>query len=238
MNQDHPSPEDSGRLAEIEERLRQMRPRPVVLDIQAIVSAAHTVQESAVSPQQSVKQRGTHSFGWIAGIAGAWACGALAGALVTLLLIGRTTQPETPTNRTMAQNEPQSEESEPVEVDGSDAVERSVERDDSPPKPQSPRAYPESLLSIAWLDPYGSSDIPGGNDRFALSAGAFTLGRSRHGDFRHPVRSGSASPGVQEIPDTGSDAPHEAAADFVPDSPITRDILLQELLGARSESVL
>ena len=115
MNQNHPSPEDRGQLAgsdagpqqlaEIEQQLKRARPRPPELDVAAIMRAAHPIEPSVVLPRQSVEQRDARSNGWIAMIAVSWACGAIAGGLVTFLLLSQSAQPETPTGEATAQNE-------------------------------------------------------------------------------------------------------------------------------------
>ncbi len=245
MNQNHPSPEERGpfaggdadpqRLAKIEQRLKYAQPRPPELDVEAIMRAA---QQSVVLPQRPVGQRDRRSYGRIATIAGAWACGAIAGALLTFILLSQSASPETSTDETTAQNEQPPKVTEPGREDAPDGDVQQARSDDLPPKHEPPWTPAESEISVALLDPYIHWTAPYGDGRPTLRAGAMARGRGASGDSRFSYWTDTFPQDVADMPDAGGDAPYGVAPGFDPDLPITREQLLQELLGTRPDSVL
>ncbi len=88
MNPDYHSPEDPnrvGRSAQIELQLKQLQPRPATFDAQSILNAAREA-EQAILPELTGRKRNDRSSGWLT-ISAAFACGAIAGAVLTCLLL-------------------------------------------------------------------------------------------------------------------------------------------------------
>ena len=248
MNQNHPSPEERGpfaggdadpqRLAKIAQRLKCARPRPPELDVEAIMRAADTVDQSVVLPQRSTDQRDRRSYGWIGTIAGAWACGAIAGALLTFILLSQSASPESSTDETTAQNEPLPKVTEPGREDAPDGDVQQARSDDSPPKHESPWTPAESEISVALLDPYIYWTAPYGDGQPTLRAGAMVRSRAASGGSRFSYSTDTFPQDLADTSETGGDVPYDVAPGSDPDPPITREQLLQELLGTRPDSVL
>lgn len=247
MNQDHPSPEDREpfaddgadpqRLAEIEQRLKAARPRPAELDIEAIVRSAHTEDQTVVLPEPPMERRGIRAYGWTIAIAGSWACGAIAGALVTFLLLSRGAPSEKASDGMTAVNEEVSKVVQPSE-EASDEESEQPARAESPRK-NTPRWSPsDSLVAVMLLDPYGRGAAPYGDGVPTLRAGDFARSQDGPGTSRLWHQANAMPQDGEYAPDPGGDAVRDMAPGSAPASPITQEELLKELLGTRPDSVL
>lgn len=90
MNQNQQPPEDDNAAAQrarIERQLKQLQPRPATFDAESILSAAGE-RESQVSlpDNRNASQPETRTTRWLT-IAASWTCGAVAGVLLTWLVL-------------------------------------------------------------------------------------------------------------------------------------------------------
>ena len=248
MNRNHPSPEDREpfrddgadpqRLADIEQRLKAARPRPAELDIETIVRTAQVVDQSVALREPPVERRGIRSYRWTIAIAGSWACGAIAGALVTFFLLNRVAPPDRPTDSTAAMDEklPKTVEQE-VGIASEDDTKRSP-RDDSPRQNVPPWSPSDSLVAVMLLDTVGQGVAPYGAEWPTLRAGALACGQRASGDSRFRHGADGAPSGRTHTPDPDSDARQDMTPRAAPVPSITQEQLLRELLGTRPDSVL
>jgi len=248
MNQDHPSPEDCEpfaddgadpqRLAEIEQRLKAAQPRPAGLDIEAIVRAVRTVDEPVMLPEPPVERGGIRAYGWTIAIAGSWACGAIAGALVTFLLLSRGAPSEKASDGMTAANDGMSKVVESSEKKATEDESERPPRDDAPQE-NAPRWSPsDSLVAVMLLDPYGGGGAPYGDGGPTLRAGDFARSQEGPGSSRLWHRTSSVPQDGEYTPYPGGDGVEGMAPGSAPASPITQEELLKELLGTRPDSVL
>ncbi|MBC8868867.1 MAG: hypothetical protein H8E44_05590 [Planctomycetes bacterium] len=248
MNQDHPSSEDHGqfrddgvdpqRLADVEQRLKAARPRPAELDIEAIVRTAHAADQTVALREPPVERRGIRSYRWTIAIAGSWACGAIAGALVTFILLSRVVPPERPTDRSTAMDEELPRVVEPREKNAPDDDSEQRPRDDSPRKNVPPWSPSDSLVAVMLLDTVGHGVAPYGDEWPTLRAGALARGQGASGASRFRHGTNAAQPNRTHTPDPGSDIRQDMTPRAAPAPSITQEQLLRELLGTRPDSVL
>lgn len=248
MSQNHPSHEnrepfaddgvDPQRLVEIEHRLKAARPRPAELDVEAIVHSARTRDQPVMLREPPIERRGTRAYGWAIAIAGSWACGAIAGALVTCLLLSRSAPPEDATAGMTAVKDGMSKVVESSEEETTDDEPERPPRDEAPQE-NAPRWSPsDSLVAVMLLDPYGRGVAPYGDGVPTLRAGDFARSQDGPGPWRLWHRTNVVPQDGEYTPDAGGDAVEGMAPDPAPASPITQEELLQELLGSRPDSVL
>ncbi|MCH7728265.1 MAG: hypothetical protein IH991_17570 [Planctomycetes bacterium] len=91
MNPDYLSPEDSnpaGQSPQIEQQLKQLQPRPATFDAETILSAAREADQQVALADRVVRDRGGRRGRWLT-ISTAFACGAVAGTLLTCLMLIR-----------------------------------------------------------------------------------------------------------------------------------------------------
>jgi hypothetical protein len=229
---------DPRRLTEIEQRLKAARPRPAELNIEAIVRAALTADEPVMLPEPSVERRGTRSYGWIIAIGGSWACGAIAGALVTFILLSRGAPMEESLDGMTAVDEEMTKVVQPSEEEAPDGDAERPPRDDTPWENVPPWSPSDSLVTVMLLDPHGRGVASYGDGWPILRAGDFTRSQDAFGSSRIGHRAGTVPQGRPHTPDPGGDALEGMAPGPAPASPITQEELLQELLGKRPDSVL
>ncbi len=88
MNQDRPSPNDDEPASPTptEQRLKQVRPRPVTFNAETILDAASASRGQVALPTRIAGGRQSGSGRWLT-VAVSWTCGAAAGALLTFLLL-------------------------------------------------------------------------------------------------------------------------------------------------------
>lgn len=232
MNEDHwlPSePEDmkgndagerEGRLGEVERRLKMLQPCPVRFDIAALEDAA----SSGDAHIAHTRQRAGGRRGWVGIAAGSWACGAMAGALVTFVILGHSTTGEVPPAK--------------ATVLPAESSERVAESDH--PDAAEPLEQGEPLEQI---ESWNESD-------FSISALLLDSRQGGFGDSRRVLRVGSHLPAFREMElacvheprpvmrrntDVESPRPREQVAE--PATPATYDQLRHELLGNGPESL-
>lgn len=244
MNQDHPSPEDREpfaddgidpqRLTEIEQRLKAARPRPAELDIDAIVHSADTV---VTLPGTSVRQPTTRRNSWIAVVIGSWACGAIAGALVTFLLLSRGAPSERASDGMTIVNEGLQKVVESSERESTHDESEQPPRDDAPRENAPPWSSSDSFFAVMLLEPYGRGVAPYGDGEPTLRAGDFARSQDGPGSSRQWHRTSVVPQGGEYTPDPGGDVVEDLAPSSAPASSITQE-LLKELLGTRPDSVL
>jgi len=248
MSRNHPSPEDCEpfrddgadpqRLADIEQRLKVARPRPAELDIEAIVRTARAADQSVALREPPVERRRIRSTGWIVAIAGSWACGAIAGALVTLVLLSRVAPPDRPADSAAAMDEKLPKVAEREDGSASDDDTEQPPRDDSQRKNEPPWSPSDSLVAVMLLDPYGHGEAPYGDEWPTLRAGALARGQGASGASRFRHGTDGAPSGRTHTPDPGSDVRQDVTPHAAPVPSITQEQLLRELLGTRPDSVL
>jgi len=91
MNPDYLSPDDSnpaGQSPPIEQRLKQLQPRAATFDAKTILSAAGEADQQVALADRAVRERGDRPGRWLT-ISTAFACGAVAGTLLTCLMLIR-----------------------------------------------------------------------------------------------------------------------------------------------------
>ena len=91
MNPDYLSPEDpnpAGQSTPIEQQLKQLQPRPATFDAETILSAAREADQQVALADRVVRERGDRPGRWLT-ISTAFACGAVAGTLLTCLMLIR-----------------------------------------------------------------------------------------------------------------------------------------------------
>jgi len=242
MSQNHPSPEDreplSGagadprRLADVERRLKAARPRPAELDTEAILLAARSPGQPAALPEPSAERRRMGTCGWIVTVAGSWACGAIAGALATFILLSRDAPSESPFEGMSAMTEEK-----PVgEGASGDGAQRPA-RDDSLPKASPIWSPSDSLALITLIDPYDCGPTRCGGNRSVLRAPDFAHRQdtSDSSRFRHWID--TTSQNWADTMDTGADAIESITPRAARARSTVQEQLLHELLGASWDSI-
>ncbi len=247
MNQDNPSRDESVEInltqpEQIERQLRQLKPRTANVDVQAIVRSASEADSSVVSTgsigrsDRAIRSNAFRSstVRWTT-VIGAWACGVVAGVLVTLVLLRQGTTPTTHVEkpRPPVENGPSS-----IAVDEAVPSPGEVEEPDGNAHPATaPRPPRTELLAAARLrqfydplaDPYAARTPLRAGDymrhRAATDSAEF---RSRINDSRKQWEDSSNPDGFTPW----EDLPH------APDVSIDRDRLLRELLGTDPGSLL
>jgi hypothetical protein len=247
MNPNHPSPDDPGQrtdaavdlqqLAKIEQQLRRMQPRPPELDVEAIVCAARTVDQPVLLAERPSQQHGTQTHSWVGVIAGSWACGAMAGALVTFVLLSRGAPPETSAHvtTTLSEELPQVAETETGAVENADA--KLTGQDDSP-QSDPPWSRTESRIFAMLLDPYSSDGSPYAEGWRPLRVGAIAFRQAPEGAWGFRPVTDARPQNWVDTPAPSSDAQQDMTTHPAPARITTREELLRELLGAKPESVL
>jgi hypothetical protein len=248
MSEKHPFPEEPKRgvdeerdaplLADVEQRLKRVRPRPPKLDVEAIMRSAQTAEEPVELSRSPADFRQRRSRLWAAAIAGAWLCGAIAGAVATLVILGRAAPSEPQRGLVVVEQQPLPEGTEAGQEDVSDDHARDIESDDVQPMRRESWSSEESQLALALCDPYASWAASGDFGRPPLRAGVMKRGRVLPIGRRVGRGSGPAFPDVEDMQDSAERAPRSGVSSPVAEPAITREQLLQELLGASPDSVL
>jgi hypothetical protein len=222
-------------LAEIEQRLRRARPRCPAYDADRIVALAGDADPSVTLAPRRGPGPGKGSARWLGVIAGSWICGAIAGSLLTVVIWQQDAAPEvgSATETSVAENgaavrEPRS--------DGN-AREATVPAASSRP-PQSIPSWSrsESLISTVLLDPYGPPSAAYGRSAPALTPGKIARHKLESGRWLDPFACGSTPAGWTGSPNSSIEALGDTAPAATP--AITREQLLQDLLGADTGSIL
>jgi len=245
MNPNHPSSEDRESLeddgvdpkrpAEVEQRLKAARPRPAALDIEAIVRSA---DQTVMLPEPSVGRRGIRSYGWTIAIAGSWACGAIAGALMTFLLLSRGAPSEKASDEMTVVNEGVPKVVESHEKEPSDHDSEQPPRDESPRKNAPLWSPSDSLVASMLFDTVGRGVAAYGDEWPTLRAGDFARSQDASGSSRVRHHTSTMPQDRAHTPDPGGDTRQDMTPDFAPTPSITQEQLLKELLGTRPASVL
>ena len=247
MNPKHPSPDDPGQpadagvdpldLAQVEQQLRRMRPRPPELDVEAILSAARAADPPLTLAEYPNPEQGVWAYRRIGTLAASWACGAIAGALLTFVLLPRGTPPDTsPDVRATLDNElPKMAEA--GNGPTPDAGEKRTGRDDSL-QSDPPWSRSESRILVMLLDPYRHGGPPYAEERRPLRAGMFALRQAPEGPWRFRHVTSAAPRDWVDRPEPSSDAQQDITTRPAPARVTTREELLRELLNASPESIL
>lgn len=82
----------SQEVADVERRLKSLEPSPAEFDASAILNAASAAGEAAIVPTPKHERLRPRSARWIA-LGASWACGAIAGALVTFVALSQPVAP-------------------------------------------------------------------------------------------------------------------------------------------------
>jgi len=233
MNQEQPFPEDdvaAARRARIERKLKQLQPRPVRFDAEAILDSALGQQPQAPPPAVRMSNQETRSRRWLT-IAASWTCGAVAGALLMSLWLLPRGSDDPPTKPETLANNAASPELDASFHAGRDqphneSLDRAEISDDDRRRPEIPQQSEDQwLTSMPMFDlrhPQSFSEGP-------LMGGDYTL------------RSNLSITGIEK---TGSDQPGDSmrSLDAIeplleetsrPPFTVNPDQLLEELLGTR-----
>ncbi len=208
MNRQHPSHNETDldrRAAEVESRLSQLRPRPSAIDAESVWQAANPQPAQPVVLPPSVPNSHFRT------IALSWGCGAIAGAVVTCLVLLPLSKPDTVI--AAAENTTDLPPSELAASDPSNA-------DVGPSRKQSSWSQNELRVSAdlnQWRDPTGNRPLTAGNYLPLSSTAESISDRSLVGPtIRSGVKS-SVMPTFQQTP---------------PRRSVQSQQLLRELLGA------
>lgn len=211
MSHDRPCSEES---AGIQRRLQRLRPRPVQLDAEQILQAAEVADSAAPAPDDVPSRRTAR---WMVFSAG-WSSGAIAGALLTLLLLHSAAAPET----------------KPGQADQPSPLQTTVAEEAGPQAPvtdEPPQAGGQQEAAAGWSDSelLVSTELLGPYPAGAAWGNAAPL---RVGSFVRPQATLPAQ--LQNSSAAHHRIPQETApatGSFWPARPISRDRLLHELLG-------
>jgi hypothetical protein len=206
-------------------------------------SEAHRTAESRVSRDLKTRsepavERGTRSYRWIIAIAGSWACGAIAGALVTFMLLSRGAPAEESSDGMTAVNERTPEVVESSEKESTDDDAEQPAREESLRKNAPLWSPSDSLVAVMLLDPYGRGVAPYGDGGPTLRAGDFARRQDGLGSWRLWHRTSAMPQDWSHTPDPGADARQDTTPASTRAPSITQEQLLHELLGTRPDSVL
>ena len=171
-------------------------------------------------------------------IVASWACGAIAGALVTFLLLSRGAPPEDSTDAMTAVNE---EVTKVVQANGKEATNddsKQPARDDDPGEHAPLRSPSDSLVAIVLLDPHGREVALYGDGWPTLRAGDLARRQDGLASSRLWQRTSDMPQDWARTRDADSDASQDTTPASTRAPSITREQLLQELLGTRPDSVL
>lgn len=225
----------STRIERVEQRLRQLQPRPVTFDAESVLSADRQRERQVALPVGKVPEQETRPARWIT-IAASWTCGAVAGALLMwLLMMPRNV--DGPQARTGAKD---AKEAAP-QVDSSSAkAEDQVlgNRLDNA-KPARDRQLGLDLPHWSEDERLVSTQLMDLRRRWALEDSPLTAGR-------YTLRAIASVPGIANSaarqPDPATTSRNSAdnlpANTVRPPLSIDADPLLEELLGARLGSRL
>jgi hypothetical protein len=248
MSEEHPFPEDSDLchgedtdkpvVTDVEQRLRRARPRPPKLDVEAILRLAQTPEEPARLPCSPSGSRSRRFRGWVATVAGAWLCGAIAGAIATAIILGRAAPPKRPGGSVIVQQErlPKVTEADREDVSGDDA--RDVQSYDSQPRREESSAVEATQIDLVLLDPYSPWPAAHGSPRPVLRAGVLWQDRVLPADGHSGYETSTSFPHVEEVSYHTDRTPQSVESSQLSEPPLTREHLLQELLGTSPDSVL
>jgi hypothetical protein len=227
---------DAPLLADVEQRLKRARPRPPKVDVQTIMRLAQTTEEPVGLARRPAGFRQGRSRGWAA-VAGAWLCGAIAGAVATFIILGRPVPSEPRSDPVVAEQEPLPKVTEAGRENVSDDDAHDHESDDSQPTRKESWSSEDLQLTLALLDPYASRTAFGEFNRTTLRAGVMRQGRTLSSDG-HSVHGGGPSlPGVEDVPYSADRIPQGVMSSAIAEPSISRERLLEELLGASPDSV-
>ena len=200
-------------LADVERRLSALKPTPAKLDAAVILHKARLPVERSVATQPQAR-----SPGWLK-LGASWTCGALAGALVTFVVLSRSVGP----------------------AEQQSALSASTIREDTPvvntvddhvAEPTKPLWSHSELLVATQLR---QLTLPSSLEQTQLRAGSYASLTIRPNSDSTPVPAGSTngprSESTAESRSPSIDAP-------TPSSRLDRDRLLRELLGDVPNSVL
>jgi hypothetical protein len=241
--------EERGRLAEIERRLKAVRPCPPSLGLVAVLQMANGGEVESASwgrtdgsdlsdlSDRIRVERPTRAHGFWTALAGSWICGVAVGALVTLMLVNRPAAVVAPTDSIVRREIQMPEPAEEPEVVAEKPVpeaDEEIEIDLVPVAPLLPperRMRDDALLALI-ADPRGGWHSAGWMDSSVLRAGM--LHRRTAGVSRDMLREARdlEEPNIDKAERGGRDV--NRTIDFEPPAAITRGQLMEELLREAS----
>jgi hypothetical protein len=228
MNPSYPSPDDSdlaSRSTQIEQKLKQLQPRPADFDAETILHAARDPERQVTLADHTGRARNSRSAGWLA-ISAACVGGAVFGSLLTFLVLMRGDTGDSVT-AIEKESEPQPKVVTAASSDIPNDVTGDVPREDLHPDSQWSRS--EWLVTAQLVEMRG----PRLQGEPPLMAGNYALHSTSM--VSHVEDSAvSESEGSVDLPSTsgyGSESER-------PTRSIDRNLLLDELLGVGSRSRL
>jgi hypothetical protein len=218
------------RIGRLEQSMKKAQPRPPRLDMKAIDHALEERERQPVTVARVVEVRSGWHFGPAGLIAASWACGAIAGALLTFFLLGRGT----------AQSPPLAEQSQEEAIKVEEKIDLGRVADHSlKPTPSTSKENASftgsSLIAMNLVDPYSRMPSLGDLDSPVLRVGMYTH-RSLAASLRR--EEGGLGDGWSRSRRPERELHRSRSLDTERKPASTRDHIMQDLLGDVPGSVL
>lgn len=227
MNQDQPYPDENDPVSRIEQRLNQLRPRPVSFDAKSVLRGAGAADTQVSLPGRPTPKSATGRGRWLT-VAASWMCGAVAGVVLTWLVLhpGKADAPTTGPQQAASDDANTSTTSAMKDVHRERKNESHSDRFPESRHPSDGKRFVYAPL-LELRRPQETSDLPLMARSYAFPSLA-PRSKADMPDFSSAQRLTSSANTDEGSPKTSERPPLSVNA----------DLLLEELLGARPGSRL